>query len=90
MPASSRVACCALLPVGIPAHLLSGVLDALRAIHTRIVQSGGKRVLSGWTTMMTDADIDEHFGQLCATRARTMKEHDPHGVLDSPIVARGQ
>jgi cytokinin dehydrogenase len=86
MPDGPEVACCAILPVGIPAHILPDVLDALREVHRSIVAAGGKRVLSGWITMMDAAALRDHYGDQDAPWAATKQELDPRGVLDSPLL----
>jgi len=88
-PEGEDVGCCAMLPVGIAAHMLSDVLDAMREIHRRIVAAGGKRVLSGWTTMMNAADLRAHFGARADDWSRVLRQLDPNGVLDSPLTAKG-
>jgi len=85
MPEGSVVACCALLPVGVPEHILPAALDALRRIHRTIVGAGGKRVLSGWITMMDEAALLEHFGEQAAAWSSARRALDPKGVLDSPL-----
>ena len=85
MPEGPSVACCALLPVGVPRHILPSALDALRSIHRTIVAAGGKRVLSGWITMMDEAALLEHFGEQAAAWTSARRALDPKGVLDSPL-----
>lgn len=85
MPEGPEIACCAILPVGIPSHLLPDTLDALRTIHARIVAAGGKRVLSGWITMMNEAALQDHYGEQSAAWAAAKDALDPRGVLDSPL-----
>jgi cytokinin dehydrogenase len=87
MPAAPEVACCALLPTGIPPHLLDDTLEAFRAIHGLIVAAGGKRVLSGWTTMMDQPALDAHYGERALEWAAARSSLDPSGVLDSPLTA---
>jgi cytokinin dehydrogenase len=89
MPDSAEVACCALLPTSVPPHLVDA-LDNFRAIHGLIVRGGGKRVLSGWTTMMDERALDEHYGDRAEAWAKARRTHDPRGVLDSPLVAPEQ
>jgi cytokinin dehydrogenase len=85
MPVGPEVVCCALLPTSVPPHLLADALDRLRAIHGLIVRGGGKRVLSGWTTMMDDRALVEHYGERAEDWASARRELDPRGVLDSPL-----
>jgi cytokinin dehydrogenase len=85
MPLGPEVACCALLPTGVPPHLLADTLDTLRGIHGLIVRGGGKRVLSGWTTMMDERALDEHYGERAADWSSVRRALDPHGILDSPL-----
>ncbi|HVY44583.1 MAG TPA: hypothetical protein VHB21_01840, partial [Minicystis sp.] len=89
LPESDEVACTAMLPVAVPAHLVADALDAFTTIHRHIVSRGGKRVLSGWTAMMDQAALDEHFGDSAAERARARGRLDPRGVLNSPLCASG-
>jgi cytokinin dehydrogenase len=84
-PDSSELVCCALLPVGIPPHLLPDTLEAFRAIHARIVAGGGKRVLSGWTTMMDSTALLEHYGDQAGVWVKAKEALDPRGVLDTPL-----
>ena len=85
MPEGPSVACCALLPVGVPEHILPAALDALRGIHRTIVAAGGKRVLSGWITMMDEQALLDHFGEKSETWTSARRQLDPKGVLDSPL-----
>lgn len=90
MPAGRDVGCIAILPVGVPNHVLPDALEALRTIHHRIVAGGGKRVLSGWITMMDERALGEHFGEEEGAWADARREIDPKGVLDAPLVARAE
>lgn len=85
LPAGPEVACCAILPTGVPPHLLADTLDAMRAIHGLIVREGGKRVLSGWTTMMNARALDEHYGERAEDWTSARRTLDPRGVLASPL-----
>jgi hypothetical protein len=85
MPESGDVGCIAILPVVIPPHVLPDALEALRRIHHRIVEGGGKRVLSGWITMMDERALADHFGAQNAAWIASRRELDPKGVLDAPL-----
>jgi cytokinin dehydrogenase len=85
MPEGPSVACCALLPVGVPEHILPAALDALVGIHRTIVAAGGKRVLSGWITMMDETALLDHFGEQAQAWTSARRALDPKGVLDSPL-----
>ncbi|HKQ68344.1 MAG TPA: hypothetical protein VJT73_03355, partial [Polyangiaceae bacterium] len=82
MPDDPVIACCALLPVAIPPHILSDTLDAFRAIHARILRHGGKRILSGWITMMDDAALRDHYGDQWPDWVAAKRVMDPAGILD--------
>ncbi len=87
LPDDREIACCTLLPVGVPAHALAATLEAFRTIHARIVAARGKRVLSGWTTMMNGAALREAPSrEQAAAWAAAQRAVDPRGVLDSPLV----
>lgn len=89
VPDTPEVGCCAMLPTGIGVHMLSDALETLRTIHRRIVAAGGKRVLSGWTTMMDETELRQHFGARAEAWAAAKRSLDPNGVLDAPLTTRG-
>jgi cytokinin dehydrogenase len=87
LPAASEIACCALLPTGLPPHLHDDTLREFRAIHDIFVAAGGKRVLSGWTTMMDQRALDAHYGERAAAWAAARRSLDPARVLDTPVTS---
>jgi cytokinin dehydrogenase len=87
LPDAEEIACLALLPAAIPPHMFSATLEAFLGIHHIMLEHGGKRVLSGWTTMMDDDALSQHYGARRVRLAAIRAMLDPIGVLDTPITA---
>jgi cytokinin dehydrogenase len=77
----------AILPMGVPQPLLQHALEALRAVHELLVETGGKRYLSGWLFEPDDNDWRRHHNAahvgLCVAKAA----FDPRRVFESCLVA---
>lgn len=76
----------AMLPMGIAPPFLPPVLAALRGLHDRLVERGGKRYLSGWLFEPDETAWRRHFGPQFETWQARRQQLDPHGLLGSMLL----
>jgi cytokinin dehydrogenase len=77
----------AILPMGIPEPLLRPALEALRAVHARLVAVGGKRYLSGWLFEPDDNDWRHHHNAAHVGLRAAKVGFDPRGVFESLLTS---
>ncbi|MGH8874574.1 MAG: FAD-binding oxidoreductase, partial [Acidimicrobiia bacterium] len=85
LPASERVICLAVVPMGVAGPLVSDTLAALEGIHTMLVEAGGKRYPSGWLGMMGADDWRRHFGDRWDAWQDARHRFDPAGIFCSAL-----
>ena len=85
MPEAEEIVGFAVLPVGVAPHSLDDALNALRAVHARVVAAGGKRYPSGWLAMMNEDSWRSHFGERFTEWQTAKRELDPASILRSTL-----
>jgi cytokinin dehydrogenase len=75
----------AVLPAGVPRAFEAPVVAAAAGLHRKIVESGGKRYLSGWLFDPDDAFWRSHYGGRYDAWRDAKTQLDPDGVFESSL-----
>ena len=77
----------AVLPTGVPPHLLEPALGALGSAHEQLLAAGGKRYLSGWLFEPDERAWQRHFGADYEAWQARRRLLDPDGLFRSCLAA---
>lgn len=75
----------AVLPAGVPKPFEAPAIAALRNVHDKLINAGGKRYLSGWLFEPDEAFWRLHFGARYDDWCAAKSELDPDGVFESRL-----
>jgi cytokinin dehydrogenase len=86
VPAGRPLVVFALLPVGSHPALAADDQQAMRGVHQRLLDAGGKRYLSGWLEAMGEPGWRAHFGPAFPAWQALKRQLDPGGVFCSLLL----